>query len=186
MSLFRRAGALISRYLNSAVDPAAAPVEFKVYAKDGGGGITQLFGRSSDGTVYPLSPLANTMSLVDLSVSGGAAFNAMVLFRGEFSPPAITGNNDDYGPAGINVFSVMRQDLTAAAVLTGMFPTPRQILIIHNISPTFTLTLNHEDVASTAEFRFFLPGNIPYAITPNGSATLRYDDTSARWRLTSL
>jgi len=55
MSFFRRAGALIARFFESAADPAAVANEFQLYSKDDTG-ITQLFGRSDDGTVHQITP----------------------------------------------------------------------------------------------------------------------------------
>ncbi len=55
MSLFRRAGAAIARFFESAADPAAAPNEFKLYSKDTAG-VSQLYGRSDDGTVHQITP----------------------------------------------------------------------------------------------------------------------------------
>ena len=54
MSFFRRAGALIARFFQSAADPAAEPGKILLYAKDVAG-ITQLFARLSDGTVTQLT-----------------------------------------------------------------------------------------------------------------------------------
>ena len=54
-SFFRRAGAQIARFFNS-VDPAAAANEFKLYSKDDGFGVQQLWGRSDDGTIHQITP----------------------------------------------------------------------------------------------------------------------------------
>ncbi len=56
MSFFRRAGALIARFFTSAADPAAVANEFKLYSKDDGSGVSQLFGRADDGTVHQITP----------------------------------------------------------------------------------------------------------------------------------
>lgn len=58
MSFFRRAGALIARFFASAADPVATADEFKLYSKNDGGGVTQLFGRSDNGTVHQITPSA--------------------------------------------------------------------------------------------------------------------------------
>jgi hypothetical protein len=58
MSFFRRAGALIARFFTSAADPGAAVGEFQLYSKGDGGGVTQLFGQSDDGTVHQITPAA--------------------------------------------------------------------------------------------------------------------------------
>ena len=55
MSFFRRAGALIARFFTSAADPTAVAGEFPLYSKIDGG-VSQLFGRSDDGTVHQITP----------------------------------------------------------------------------------------------------------------------------------
>jgi hypothetical protein len=57
MSLFRRAGAAIARFFQSAADPAAELDVVKVYAKDVAG-TSQLFARTDDGAVNQLTPVA--------------------------------------------------------------------------------------------------------------------------------
>lgn len=56
MSFFRRAGALIARFFQSTTDPAAETDKFLLYGKDASG-VSQLFGRSDDGTVHQITPL---------------------------------------------------------------------------------------------------------------------------------
>ena len=63
MSFFRRAGALIARFFTSAVDPAAVAGEFPLYSKIDGGGTTQLFGRSDDGTVHQITPATSGLTV---------------------------------------------------------------------------------------------------------------------------
>jgi hypothetical protein len=58
VSFFRRAGALIARFFTSAADPGAAAGEFQLYSKVDGGGDSQLFGRSDNGTAYQITPPA--------------------------------------------------------------------------------------------------------------------------------
>jgi hypothetical protein len=57
-SLFRRAGATIARFFQSAADPAAEPNVVKVYAKDVAG-VVQAFARTEDGTISQLTPVAS-------------------------------------------------------------------------------------------------------------------------------
>ena len=68
MSLFRRAGAKIAKFIESAVDPAQIANRILLYGKDVAG-ITELFSRASDGTISQLTPVAPPASP---SVSGAA------------------------------------------------------------------------------------------------------------------
>ena len=69
MSFFRRAGALIARFFTSAADPAAAAGEFPLYSKSALG-VSQLFGRSDDGTVHQITPVTDVAVIFDDSVPG--------------------------------------------------------------------------------------------------------------------
>lgn len=57
MSFFRRVGAEIGRWIERALDPAAEANRILVYSKDVAG-VTHLFARASDGTIYQLTPTA--------------------------------------------------------------------------------------------------------------------------------
>jgi len=106
-------------------------------------------------------------------------------FSGVISPTAITGTVSDYAPSGYSSSggSLIRQDASAAVDLTGLVAsTAGREIVICNISTANTITLKH-DVTSTAANRFLLPNSADLAIRPNGSVTLRYDATSARWRV---
>lgn len=61
MSFFRRAGALIARFFTSAADLAAAAGEFQLYSKPALG-VSQLYGRSDDGTVHQITPTSTVSS----------------------------------------------------------------------------------------------------------------------------
>ncbi len=81
MSFFRRAGALIARFFTSAADPAAAAAEFQLYSKDAGG-VSQLFGRSDDGTVHQITPMDVVLKdqpIADNGPSPSMQFTALVV-----------------------------------------------------------------------------------------------------------
>lgn len=62
MSATRRPGADFLRLLEMAADPASAPDEVYVYPKDVAG-VSQLFARVSDGTVYQLTPPSESIEV---------------------------------------------------------------------------------------------------------------------------
>lgn len=68
MSFFRRAGAEILRVIERALDPAAEANRIQVYSKDVAG-ITHLFARASDGTVYQLTPSLFGINILDENVA---------------------------------------------------------------------------------------------------------------------
>lgn len=135
-----------------------------------------------------LSTTCNTVFKYNDTLVSNAQFYAngrMVL--GAVSPTAIgAGPTPNYAPAGASLTSFIRQDLTANAVVSGLvIPSMVDGLLvtIQNVNASFTLTLTNEDVASVTTNRFLLPGNASLVIAVNGVQALRYDATSARWRV---
>lgn len=119
-----------------------------------------------------------------LAATGQLDADSLIVFEADISPAAIGGAVNDYAPTGFATASTIRQDLSAAANITGLAAgSDGRIIMLHNIDAVDTLTLNHDNAGSTAANRFFLPNNASVAIRPNGSVTLRYDSTSSRWRL---
>lgn len=118
-----------------------------------------------------------------LYLSEGALTGAFS-WASTISPAAITGTSNDYAPTGLADAQIIRQDLSAAATLTGLTAgtTGRHIVLV-NIDGSFRLTLSHEGAGSTAANRFALPGGVSYYLDPGQSVVLSYDATSARWRV---
>lgn len=68
MSFFRKTGAEILRVIERALDPAAETNRIQVYSKDVAG-VTHLFARASDGTVYQLTPSLFGINILDENVA---------------------------------------------------------------------------------------------------------------------
>lgn len=92
------------------------------------------------------------------------------------TPDQILADQNDYEPTGIDTATVLRLSSDAARVITGLVPGD---FVIFNVG-SFDITLSAENVLSVAENRFALIGDL--VIPPNGSATLWYDEVSARHR----
>jgi hypothetical protein len=108
------------------------------------------------------------------------------------NPVAIAGAINDYNPVDavdptldLSTTRFVRQALSGAASLTGLIApngfNDGQHITIRNISPTFTLTLNHENVASLAGNRFQLASAASLVIPLLGSVDLWHDPVSGRW-----
>lgn len=103
MSFFRRAGALIARFFNSAVDPAAVATEFKLYSKDDGG-VSQLFGRSDDGTVHQITPPASGGAVVhDATLVGDGSLATPLSARALLGDAAVAGGQVDINAPGASI-----------------------------------------------------------------------------------
>lgn len=127
------------------------------------------------------------------SCSVGATFSSTfaasgaVTFSGAATPTALgAGPTANYAPTGFSTVHTLRQDMSAAGVVSGLAggAAGRMIQLL-NISGTGgnTLTLTHEDAASTAANRFVLPGNANLVIPNNSGVWLWYDTASSRWRV---
>lgn len=100
--------------------------------------------------------------------------------NGVITPAGLSGNVDDYDPDDYdNTTTVIRQDTNDEGYqITGLVGGYEgRIITIHNLSDLYTIILLAE-VGSIAENRF--KSNL--RLSPNSSATLRYDGISERWR----
>lgn len=116
-------------------------------------------------------------------VDGGSIFDFGVSFP-HVSPTQITANQNNY--AGIGQAGYGRLDLDAARTITGILqPTNGEggkLLYITNIS-AFTLTLNHQDAASTAANRIIGIAGANTNVAAGQNTCLIYDTTTNRWRI---
>lgn len=104
------------------------------------------------------------------------------------TPAALgAGPTHNYAPAGWNAnYRGIRQDMTASGVITGLVATSdgnRQRLGNITTTAARTLTLNHEDVNSTAANRFNCPNQANYVLSPGEWVELVYENTAQRWRV---
>lgn len=123
------------------------------------------------------------------SVTVEGTFNAQAGFltSGNITPAAIAGVNNNYTPGGPTAaYTVLRQDLAAAASITGLGAVGiGKHIIVRNLSAVFSLTLTHEDAGSFAFERFNLPGGANIVIPPFGSQEVIYDTIASRWFVVS-
>lgn len=118
-----------------------------------------------------------------IRVSGGAFSLERTL-----TPASLNaGPHADLSAWSLSIYNAVRQDLSANSVVSGASaPSVADFAIIYNISASFTLTINHEDAASTAANRFICPNAANLVIRALGSMIVRYDTTSSRWRVTAV
>lgn len=104
---------------------------------------------------------------------------------GDISPTALSGDVNDYAPAGFSTASVIRQDGGAAnRNVTGLAGgADGADVIFINTGGTNSLVLKTESASSSAANRFAIGGDVTLA--PSQSATLWYDSTSSRWRISA-
>lgn len=130
---------------------------------------------------------AATTDAVAASTALNTSYASAFALSGTISPTGLgDSSTNNYNPAGLSGASCIRQSVTGEAALTGLAGgADGRILVLHNIAtnPAFTLALVHNSGSSTASNKFLLPANTNILISPNGSVTLRYDGTSAVWRV---
>lgn len=159
----------------------------------------------ADATSRTVGDLPNFYGAVNmfngLNVSAGGTFSASVaatfsaalttsgavIHSGVISPAALgAGPTADYAPTGLSTCNTIRQDMSAAGVVSGLIAQANGRRIrLFNISGTAlnTLTLTHNDGASAAANRFLLPANSSLIIPCNSGVDLAYDGTSSCWRI---
>lgn len=123
-----------------------------------------------------------------ISTPGATQFapGGQLLFTGDISPTALTGDVTDYNPSGLSTAARVRVDPGAANRVINSLSggADGRQFTLYNISTTQTLTLLHDDGATgTASMRFLCPNSVSLVIPVNGSRELEYDSGSSRWRV---
>ncbi len=100
------------------------------------------------------------------------------------TPSQITANQNDYNPG---VAEWYRLSSDASRNITGLSISQNdgQIAYFYNIG-SFDIVLTHQDAGSAAANRFLNSTGANITLTSNEIAQLRYDSTTARWRVTEL
>jgi hypothetical protein len=109
-----------------------------------------------------------------------------VSYNGEITPPALTGNANDYNPTGLSTANMLRLSSTGNYNITGLqqpSPLSNQALYIVNVG-TNQITINDNDTNSLAVNRFLLGGS--KVLQANEGMMVIYDKTSLVWRSQSI
>lgn len=97
------------------------------------------------------------------------------------TPPALVAQADNYHPTDLTTAGTIRLSATGSQTITGIDAiSDGYELTLENIGND-TIVLAVENANSDAANRFLFPD--PVQIGPEGSAKIKYDGTSARWRL---
>jgi len=111
-----------------------------------------------------------------------------VTIKKQLTPSAITADQNDYSPTDGFVSSIWRLSSDASRTITGIAAgsattgAPGQELTLINVGSN-NIVLAHQDTNSSASNRVISPSGANVTLLPNASASLMYDDTTARWRL---
>jgi hypothetical protein len=98
---------------------------------------------------------------------------------GDIAPAQITGNQDNFNPAGLSTASVLRLSTDASRNITGIQGgADGRVLILYNVG-SFPIVLKN-DVTSTAANRFLFGADL--TLQAGTGIALQYDGTSSRWR----
>ena len=109
-----------------------------------------------------------------------------VIYGAALTPPALTGNTNDYYPIGIESTILLRILSNGNYEITGLkAPTPlaAQEIKVFNIGNN-NITFKNNSASSLAENRFLLGAN--KTIQSNEGISLIYDPVSERWRGTGI
>jgi hypothetical protein len=103
-------------------------------------------------------------------------------FGTALTPPALTGNTNNYNPADLDSTVLLRLSSTRNFSLTGIVPpdiTEARMIFLYNVG-TNNIKLKNNDASSDAENRFLFGSN--KNIQPDEGLGMVYDPVSLRWR----
>lgn len=130
-----------------------------------------------------LNVLGTGVTAVDNPVTGVTDLTLPTSVGGAtITPPTLSGNTNNYGPAGTGTASVQRWSSSSAVDVTGLDSTSLPRPMIMNVG-SFTIKLKHESSSSTAANRFVCPGNVDYNVVAGATVELARDTVSSRWRV---
>jgi len=111
-----------------------------------------------------------------------AALSEKFVTGGIISPSQLTGNQNDWSPAGLSTAGVIRLSTDATfRIITGLDGgEPGRRITLTNVG-SYTVMLKDESAASTSGNRFSFDAQ-DWFILPGRSVELIYDATSAVWR----
>lgn len=114
---------------------------------------------------------------------GFTTIGAGLAFSNVISPAQITADQNDYNPTGLDKATGILIDLDADHNMTGITGgVGGRILNLYNTS-THDLTLQTENIGSTAANRFAQWRQVSFILEAKTSVLLRYDGTNLRWRI---
>lgn len=117
-----------------------------------------------------------------LGVTGATTFASSCYYTSVITPAAITSNQNNYNPTGMDTAHTVRLSSDAARTITGINAgTSGRKIVLQNVG-SFTISLSVESASSTAANRILGFGT-SVDIPSNTSLSLDYDATSSRWRL---
>lgn len=128
---------------------------------------------------------AAELKAIESDYSAGLFRGAHTL-SGTLTPPALTGNVDDYNPTNCSTSVILRIDGGAGdRAINGLqcgasSPSDGRIVLIVNIGSPNNITLKNQATSSTAANRFLLTADV--VLGPDVAMALRYDGLSSRWR----
>lgn len=129
----------------------------------------------------------NTTSVTDWVQLGGGSSDVTI------SPTALAfgSSTDNYSPTGASTANIWRISsgvggtCTVTGISKGQVDGTTITLININSAVGRGIIFTDEDASSTAANRIITPGNIGLILGPGCNAVLRYDGTTARWRVTA-
>jgi hypothetical protein len=133
-----------------------------------------------------VTPASLTNVLADIA----ALLGSDPRFASVATPAALVADADDYDPGDAIIWRI--ESSGAVRTITGLAPTGGNTSSgqgrrgeIWNVGASLDVDIAHEDVGSTAANRFLISGGSTVSLAPNEKATVTYDPTSGRWRIST-
>ncbi len=113
--------------------------------------------------------------------SGAAKINAGLFLTGDISPATITGDQNDYNPAGLAGASVLRLASDASRNLTGLSGGGEGRVVALVNAGSQSIVLKNEHAGSGAGNRFAFSADV--TLLAKQAAALWFDAADSRWKL---
>jgi len=140
-----------------------------------------LYRSTDDGRIYQWTGNFYAEVGPDSGATGSATYvQSSTVVNSGYYPSALTGNVNNYAH---NDADIVYLSSTGAYRITGLAGAPSNTLKVLINTSLFTLIIDHQDTASTAENRFLSPFAADYYLDPGYSVVVLYDGSALRWRI---
>jgi hypothetical protein len=141
-----------------------------------------------DGSIGDDLDVVGDLTAGTISSDSSLTWAGQTVMGGVISPTALSGDVTDYDPSGLSGASVVRIDPGGAGRTINSLAggVDNRVITLINLGSTVghVLTLLMDNGGTgTAAMRFWCPNGVNFIMAIRASVMLRYDATSARWRV---
>jgi len=145
------------------------------------GNLNYIYRSTDDGRMYQWTGNFYAEIGPDSGALGNASYvQSSTVVNSGYYPSALVANVNNYAH---NDSDIIYLSSTAAYKITGLASAPANTIKILINTSLYTIILDHQDTASTAENRFLSPFAADYYLEAGYSVVVLYDSNASRWRI---